>query len=121
MNLKSLLFSLSGRIRRRQFWLGSLIALVFGLVGFFVASFFFDPQTGQPGMPAIAILLLLCLASFWMSLALYVKRFHDRDKNAWWLLIGLVPVVGSLWLLIDLGCLSGTPGENRFGSDPKVA
>jgi uncharacterized membrane protein YhaH (DUF805 family) len=45
----------------------------------------------------------------------YIKRFHDRDKTGWWVLIGLIPLIGPLWLLIELGFLKGTDGANRFG------
>jgi len=31
-------------------------------------------------------------------------------------LIGLIPIIGGIWLLIELGFLKGTDGPNRFGS-----
>ena len=49
------------------------------------------------------------------SIIVYIKRFHDRDKSGWWVLIGLIPIIGGIWLLIELGFLKGTPGPNRFG------
>jgi uncharacterized membrane protein YhaH (DUF805 family) len=54
--------------------------------------------------------LLPMLILLWPSLAVQCKRWHDREKSAWWLLIGLVPIVGPLW--------TGTAGENRYGEDP---
>ena len=48
----------------------------------------------------------------------YIKRFHDRDKSGWWVLLNLVPVIGWLWALIDNGFLRGTDGPNRFGENP---
>jgi uncharacterized membrane protein YhaH (DUF805 family) len=51
------------------------------------------------------------------TIIVYVKRFHDRDKSGWWVLIGLIPIIGVIWLLIELGFLKGTPGPNRFGTD----
>jgi uncharacterized membrane protein YhaH (DUF805 family) len=50
-----------------------------------------------------------------------IKRFHDRDKSGWWLLISLVPLIGPLWLLVELGFLQGSEGANRFGPDPLAA
>jgi len=32
------------------------------------------------------------------------------------MLITLVPIIGAIWLLIELGFLKGTPGPNQFGS-----
>ena len=49
------------------------------------------------------------------SIIVYIKRFHDRDKSGWWVLIGLIPIIGAIWLLIELGFLKGTDGPNRFG------
>jgi len=34
------------------------------------------------------------------------------------MLIALIPIIGSIWLLIELGFLAGTPGPNRFGLPP---
>lgn len=49
------------------------------------------------------------------SILIYIKRFHDRDKTGWWVLIGLIPIIGAPWLLIELGFLKGTDGPNRYG------
>jgi hypothetical protein len=51
-----------------------------------------------------------------IDVIVYIKRFHDRDKSGWWVLIWLIPIIGAIWLLIELGFLKGTPGPNRFGS-----
>jgi uncharacterized membrane protein YhaH (DUF805 family) len=66
----------------------------------------------------IAPLGILVLLTLWPSLAMYTKRWHDRDKSGWWTLIILVPIIGSIWLLVELGFLRGTDGPNRFGDDP---
>ena len=62
--------------------------------------------------------LLLALAAWWALLALAVKRLHDRGKSPAWLLLALVPLLGPIWLAIELGFLPGTRGENRYGADP---
>ena len=49
------------------------------------------------------------------------KRYHDRDRSGWWLLLILIPLLGPLWLIVVLGFLKGTEGENRFGPDPLQA
>jgi hypothetical protein len=55
----------------------------------------------------------------WIA-ALAAKRLHDRDRSAWWLLFALIPIVGPLWLAITLALRAGTPGDNRFGADPRM-
>jgi Protein of unknown function (DUF805) len=52
------------------------------------------------------------------AIMVYIKRFHDRDKSGWWVLIALIPIIGALCILIELGFLPGTPGPNRFGPPP---
>ncbi|MGT9628767.1 DUF805 domain-containing protein, partial [Escherichia coli] len=47
------------------------------------------------------------------------RRLHDTDRSAWWALLFLIPFIG--WLIIIVfNCQAGTPGENRFGPDPKL-
>ena len=57
------------------------------------------------------------LATVIPSLSVSVRRMHDLDKTGWWLLLSLIPIIGSIWLFI-LYCTKGTEGNNRFGSDP---
>lgn len=52
------------------------------------------------------------------SLSVSVRRLHDVDHSAWWLLLIFLPIIG--WIvLIVWNCTEGTAGPNRFGSDPK--
>ncbi|MBT8414308.1 MAG: DUF805 domain-containing protein [Boseongicola sp.] len=45
------------------------------------------------------------------------RRLHDRDMSAWWMLLLVIPLIGSIALII-LYVLPGTNGPNRFGADP---
>ena len=67
--------------------------------------------------PAIIETLVFVLF-LWVGLAVQIKRWHDRDKSGWWALLNLVPLIGTLWILIECGFLRGTYGANRFGPDP---
>ena len=58
------------------------------------------------------------LVGIWFSLAVGAKRCHDRNRSGWFQAIVLIPIIGAIWLLIELGFLKGTEGENRFGPDP---
>ena len=51
------------------------------------------------------------------SIAVAVRRLHDTDRSGWWLLIALIPVIGTI-VLIVFTVQRGTPGDNRFGPDP---
>ncbi|HTW33325.1 MAG TPA: DUF805 domain-containing protein [Rhizomicrobium sp.] len=107
------------------------------------------PST-PPGIAGAAlwfgILLLLCVSGLCVTL----KRLHDRDRPSWWLLVFVVlpnalsscgqmlrdrvPNEGVeiglgfdilalavfAWAFVELACLKGTAGDNRFGPDPLV-
>ena len=53
-------------------------------------------------------------------MAVAVRRLHDTGKSGWMMLIGLIPVIGGIWLLI-LMLTDGQPGENKYGPNPKTS
>ena len=122
---KWLLFSFDGRIGRGEYWKGSIllglivvaiimaVAVPLGLSGMLEGS-----TSDEPPMLFIGIILLAMLPLGWSSLAIGVKRWHDRGKSGAWVLIGFIPYIGSLWVFIECGCLRGTPGDNAYGPDP---
>ncbi|MEA1950962.1 MAG: DUF805 domain-containing protein [Planctomycetota bacterium] len=67
------------------------------------------------------IMLIFYFPILWISLAIQAKRWHDRDKSAWWILIGFVPLIGPIWVLIEVGCLRGKYGPNQYGADQTYA
>ncbi|MBX3500562.1 MAG: DUF805 domain-containing protein [Alphaproteobacteria bacterium] len=121
-----LFFSFNGRINRAKFWLGTValfvvyvILMVIGGGGMMMSIDPNNPQAASGGMGIMGIVILIVyIAMIWPSLAIGVKRFHDRDKSGWWVLIALVPIIGGLWYLIECGFLEGTKGPNKFGPDP---
>ena len=70
---------------------------------------------GRPAGPSVRAQCLRFLP-WW---AVQFRRLHDTDRSAWWALLFLIPFIG--WLIIIVfNCQAGTPGENRFGPDPKL-
>jgi uncharacterized membrane protein YhaH (DUF805 family) len=119
MNITHLLFSYQGRIRRMHFWLGAIgVGVVFGVLYGVLISMSGMAQ-GTPNGLILALLGVLYIVYIYIALALDVKRCHDRDKSGWFVLIGLIPLIGAIWLLVELGFLDGTQGPNRFGPSPK--
>jgi uncharacterized membrane protein YhaH (DUF805 family) len=107
-------FSFQGRIPRRYYWgayLGGMIPVVVAALTVILA---FGEESDVTNLSILVIQLLV----IWSTFALDAKRWHDRDKSAAWLLIRFIPVIGVLWVLIELGCLRGTHGPNRYGPDP---
>jgi uncharacterized membrane protein YhaH (DUF805 family) len=125
----SLFTSFEGRINRAKWWLGVvvllviewIVAAVFGM-GFGRNMMTMGPEDMAAMEQALSAmwlpLVIIGLIFLWPTLAVYVKRWHDRGKSGWWTLIGLVPVIGGIWILVELGCLAGTDGPNQYGPDP---
>jgi uncharacterized membrane protein YhaH (DUF805 family) len=110
MSPRQILWRFEGRIARRTWWLYAAGLVGVGLVGTVLLR--------VVGFGAYASDALVNLALLWPALAVSVKRWHDRDKSAWWLLVNLLPLVGWLWALLENGMLRGTRGANRFGPGP---
>lgn len=131
MDWKYLLTSFSGRINRQPFWLSILAMVVLQWVLMLVLGMFLGTSMMggmDPNMPpaeaaatatkAMTPIIIVSLLFIYPALAIYTKRWHDRDKSGWWSLIMFVPIIGALWFLIECGFLRGTEGPNRFGEDP---
>jgi len=125
--MKDLLFGFQGRINRAKFWLVALGILVIEVILFAAvfgsAVMSADPEQALAAIGPIAgiVICVFAVVATWISIAVAVKRFHDRNKSGWWVLIVLVPIIGGLWYLIECGFLRGTPGSNNYGPDPLAA
>lgn len=64
------------------------------------------------------VALVLSLVTMWISLTAQIKRWHDMDKSGSWCFVNLVPLIGPLYAIIELGFQHGTKGFNGFGADP---
>jgi uncharacterized membrane protein YhaH (DUF805 family) len=125
-----------GRASRSEYWWFFLWYLIIFLVpyiilmssAFSVASLGSDTQFSQQlestlagvGLIVLPVIYAWMLLLFWMILALTctgIRRLHDTDRSGWWCLISLIPLIGSIVLLVFF-CLPGTSGSNRFGDDP---
>jgi len=126
MPWSQLFFSLQGRATRQDFWLRFLLplAILYALLMIVLPMDAFDYAVSEQVVrqsPYASVTPLnwgLLIASDFLAIVVSGKRCHDRGRSAWFLLVFLVPVVGSLWLLVELGFLRGTVGPNRFGPDP---
>lgn len=122
LTLSQVLFSFKGRIPRRTFWGVSLSVMACFYAVAFVIGFAAAGNGGELSEAAGAAVAVGFLAIYipviWISFAIQAKRWHDRGKSAWWILLSFVPIIGPLWTLIECGCLRGTEGPNRFGADP---
>jgi uncharacterized membrane protein YhaH (DUF805 family) len=141
MDWGNLLFRFSGRINRAKFWIAALIYfginVILNIIGYVTdQNAIFQALNGM-----IELVILIS------SLAVGIKRLHDRNKSGWYLLffyvvpsvlamaaigtyltmedgtlitavLGLASVAVFIWAFVELGCLRGTVGGNSYGPDP---
>lgn len=99
-------FDFNGRADRKQFWLYQL----FYFIAFVCVNLLVIPLGEKAG---VVVKLLITLALFLPSLGIIVRRLHDINLRGWWVLLNLVPFLGSLVLFV-FWLLPGTEGKNRF-------
>jgi uncharacterized membrane protein YhaH (DUF805 family) len=175
MDIATALTGFRGRLSRKPYWIASLVLLVV-VVAAIVAITFVAVETMDPDVarwPA----LLLQLAIIYPASAVMVKRFQDRNRSGWMVLLLVVPallltigdvagllgepiplsaydgvdfdagfftlwtealkiefqyrpvdvilnfwlIAVTIWFVIELGFLRGTPGPNPYGADPLAA
>ena len=90
-----------GRASRSEYWLFQLFYILVAIIGAVI-----NPTLA--GLVYLALLLPL--------LAVSVRRLHDKDKSAWFLLFYFIPVVGAIIILVWF-CQRGTIGDNQFGPE----
>jgi uncharacterized membrane protein YhaH (DUF805 family) len=100
----------SGRARRKEYW---MFALLNGIAMIVLAVL------GMIGKPFYVLYLLYCLGTLIPSISVSFRRIHDTGRSAWWLLIGLIPLIGAIVLLVFF-CQDSQPGDNQYGPNPKT-
>jgi uncharacterized membrane protein YhaH (DUF805 family) len=149
MDWTALLFSFTGRINRGKYWLAALIYVAVWTTFIAVSLVWLGGlnidnllSLAGAGLMIWLIGFILFVLGAWSSLAVGIKRLHDRDKSGWWILLfwlgpsilggsqtaspdlggGLILSLAAtaivIWAFVELGCLRGTPGLNQYGPDP---
>lgn len=139
MSILAKFFSFKGRLRRRDYWLCNLaLGVAMGVIIFpLIIALKIQPE--DPRFQAATLVFL------WPSIAILVKRIHDRDKTGWMAANYWVPSLVSmglsflsdpefamwkvfvdigtgmvgLWYLVEFGFMDGTQGKNAYGPSPK--
>lgn len=107
-------FTFTGRSRRKAYWM----FVLFNLIAVIIANVL-DNATGlisESGYGTISS--IYSLAVFIPGLALAVRRLHDIGRTGWWMLIGIVPLVG--WIVLFIFFVTDSQaGSNQYGPNPK--
>ena len=100
----------SGRSRRSEYWFFSLAVAIAYVVTLILTA------VARP--LGLLLLIVLVLGALIPTLACGVRRLHDTGKSGAFLLLGFIPVVGSIILLVFY-VMDSTPGDNQYGPNPK--
>jgi len=116
----------SGRARRSEFWWFYLFLVIVTIIGLALdAAFFGTAETTTTATSANftanagPITGILTLATLLPYLAMSVRRLHDTDRRGWWVLLGLIPIIGTIILIVFYA--TDSKPDNRFGPSPKSA
>ena len=141
MDWGHLFFKFDGRVNRARFWIAALVFAVINVVLAILGYVMDQSVVFQALNSMLGIVILIS------SIAVGVKRLHDRNKSGWYLLLfylvpsvlvvigvligafvedstiiatvlGLLAFAIAVWAFIEMGCLRGTIGINQYGPDP---
>jgi uncharacterized membrane protein YhaH (DUF805 family) len=101
----------TGRARRSEFWYWTLFQIIVGIVASILDRAVFDRNNA-------AFSVIVGLGLLLPSLAVAVRRLHDSGRTGWWLLIGLIPVIGTIILIVFY--VQDSQGDNKYGPSPKT-
>ncbi|MFI8236139.1 DUF805 domain-containing protein [Streptomyces sp. NPDC085866] len=100
----------SGRARRQEYWMFFLFNLIISIVLTVV-----DRAIGSN-----VISLIYTLAVLLPGLGVTIRRLHDTGRSGWWIFISLIPLVGTIILIVFLAT-EGKAEQNQYGPNPKYA
>lgn len=113
LDWKYLFTSFEGRINRQPFWTGVIVLIVVNVIISIITNIL-----GSIFGPLSFLGVIASLVMIYPAAALYAKRWHDRSKSGWWTLIMLVPLLGLLYAIYEIGIQEGVPEDNQYGANP---
>jgi uncharacterized membrane protein YhaH (DUF805 family) len=104
----------SGRARRSEYWWFFLFTVIVSIVAGIIDGVVGSDVANGYGVVTIIVALALLLP----SLAVSARRLHDTGKSGWWILLGIIPLVGFIVLLVFY--VQDSHGDNKYGPNPKA-
>lgn len=118
-------FSLEGRASRKEWWIVTAVAVSASIIVGILVSFWIiasvltvfrgDLISVLAGLLFVMVIFLGIFAAYY---ATSIRRYHDRGKSGWWILIALIPVIGGVWQFVELGFLESMNENNPYGINP---
>ncbi len=113
----------SGRASRSEYWYFTLFSTLIYMVFYIPLMMSVTSSLNSGTVPGSGfnilgiIFMVLALALLVPSLALLVRRLHDVNRSGWYYFIALIPLIGSIILLVWL-VTESQPGTNKWGPNP---
>ncbi|TVP88660.1 MAG: DUF805 domain-containing protein [Pseudomonadaceae bacterium] len=99
----------TGRATRTQYWMFVLFYVLIYIAVSVVDAFI----TGG------ILTLIFALGMLVPCIAIAARRLHDTGRTGWWQLIALIPIIGTIVLIVFL--VLDSEGDNQYGPNPKGA
>jgi len=99
-------FVFTNRASRSEYWWFILFYIISATIPTFV-----------PNENVVVFGYIMSFLLFIPSIAVTVRRLHDINKSGWFIFISLIPILGSIIVLV-MTIEKGTLGKNRFGEYP---
>jgi uncharacterized membrane protein YhaH (DUF805 family) len=104
----------TGRARRSEYWWFALFGLIVSIVADLIDAMLGTMSDSNVGVFGAIVGLALLLP----SIAVAIRRLHDTSRTGWWILIGLIPIVG--WIILIVFYVQDSHPDNEYGSSPKA-
>jgi uncharacterized membrane protein YhaH (DUF805 family) len=104
----------TGRARRSEYWWFALFGLIVSIVADLIDAMLGTMSDSNVGVFGAIVGLGLLLP----SIAVAIRRLHDTSRTGWWILIGLIPIVG--WIILIVFYVQDSHPDNEYGPSPKA-
>ena len=90
----------SGRAGRKEFWMFILFNFIVEIFLWGIEFIVANAEMVTANLVILSISLIYSLGVMCPSIAVTVRRLHDTGRSGWWVLIGLVPIIGTIVLVV---------------------
>jgi len=110
-------FNFKGRAQRKEFWLFFLIYILALILSTVLDVTVLNGDLETTSLP---ITIIFSLVTFIPYFSITVRRLHDIGKSGWFLLLGLIPLIGPL-ILLYFYLKDSEREDNKYGPSPKFS
>ena len=111
-------FDFKTRATRAEYWYFFLFFML-GLIVFAFIDIYIGSIIGKDENETFIFFTMIFLLSHLIpGYAVLFRRMHDIGKSAWWILLGIIPYIGS-FIIFYFALKKSQPGTNKYGPNPK--